>query len=121
MRIILCAQIHDQQYHVALTQATSFRAKRSDTITNLEYDVLVIGGGKATPNSFGSSLIQKLTLFPAGISGIAFARFYLDIHPAARLALIEEDSCVGGVWNSSEPQNLSVARPHWVYAHLGFV
>ena len=37
-----------------------------------------------------------------GISGLAFARFYLDIHPEARLAVVEENSCVGGVWSSSE-------------------
>ncbi|TGO18081.1 hypothetical protein BTUL_0012g00250 [Botrytis tulipae] len=35
----------------------------------------------------------------SGLSGLAFARFYLDIHPEAELVIIEEDRCLGGVWN----------------------
>lgn len=45
----------------------------------------------------------EIVVIGAGISGVAFARFYLDIHPKAQLAVIEEDSCVGGVWSSCEP------------------
>ena len=36
-----------------------------------------------------------------GLSGIAFARFYLDIHPESKLLILEQDSCVGGVWSAS--------------------
>ncbi|MCJ1392862.1 monooxygenase [Xylographa bjoerkii] len=36
----------------------------------------------------------------AGISGIAAARFYLEVHPECRLSLLEKDTCLGGVWNS---------------------
>ncbi len=35
-----------------------------------------------------------------GISGIAAARFYLEVHPECRLILLEKDTCLGGVWNS---------------------
>ncbi|KAL8960999.1 MAG: hypothetical protein Q9193_002386 [Seirophora villosa] len=36
----------------------------------------------------------------AGISGIAAAKFYLDVHPACKLAIVEKDQSVGGVWIS---------------------
>lgn len=38
--------------------------------------------------------------FFIGLSGISFARFYLDIHPRTKLAILEADDCVGGVWSS---------------------
>ncbi|ESZ97631.1 putative dimethylaniline monooxygenase [Sclerotinia borealis F-4128] len=47
---------------------------------NPEYDVVVIGAG---PN------------------GIVVARFYMDIHPTCRLAILEQDTVVGGVWSSA--------------------
>ena len=34
------------------------------------------------------------------MSGIAAARFYLEVHPEDRLVILEQDSCPGGVWNS---------------------
>ena len=34
------------------------------------------------------------------MSGIAAARFYLEVHPECRLVILEKDSCPGGVWNS---------------------
>ncbi|ESZ98416.1 hypothetical protein SBOR_1197 [Sclerotinia borealis F-4128] len=36
----------------------------------------------------------------SGLSGLAFARFYLDIHPEANLLILEQDCCLGGVWSS---------------------
>ncbi|KAI4143389.1 MAG: hypothetical protein L6R39_004583 [Caloplaca ligustica] len=36
----------------------------------------------------------------AGISGIAAAKFYLDVHPKCKLVILEKDKSVGGVWNS---------------------
>ncbi|KAL8718411.1 MAG: hypothetical protein Q9225_004454, partial [Loekoesia sp. 1 TL-2023] len=36
----------------------------------------------------------------AGISGIAAARFYLEVHPNCRLVVLEKANSVGGVWNS---------------------
>ncbi|KAF4627203.1 hypothetical protein G7Y89_g10950 [Cudoniella acicularis] len=35
------------------------------------------------------------------LSGLAFARFYLDIHPQTKLAVLEAGDCLGGVWSSS--------------------
>jgi dimethylaniline monooxygenase (N-oxide forming) len=35
-----------------------------------------------------------------GLSGIAFARFYLAIHPEARLVIFEKDVGIGGVWSA---------------------
>lgn len=37
-----------------------------------------------------------------GISGLAFASFYLDVHPDCPLLILEEELCVGGVWSASE-------------------
>ncbi|KAI4140780.1 MAG: hypothetical protein LQ341_003707 [Variospora aurantia] len=36
----------------------------------------------------------------AGISGIAAAKFYLDVHSDCKLLILERDRSVGGVWNS---------------------
>ena len=36
-----------------------------------------------------------------GISGIAAARFYLEIHPESAVVILEQDTCPGGVWSSS--------------------
>ncbi|KAJ8070314.1 hypothetical protein OCU04_000694 [Sclerotinia nivalis] len=41
-----------------------------------------------------------IVVIGSGISGLAFARFYLDIHPEANLVILEEDVCLGGVWSS---------------------
>ena len=48
---------------------------------------------------------ESLCSYYLGISGLVFARFYLDIHSGSRLAILEEDSSVGGVWSSGEPAN----------------
>ncbi|KAL8710424.1 MAG: hypothetical protein Q9220_005025 [cf. Caloplaca sp. 1 TL-2023] len=42
-----------------------------------------------------------LVVVGAGISGIAAAKFHLDIHPDCNLVLLEKDGSVGGVWNST--------------------
>ncbi|KAL8703092.1 MAG: hypothetical protein Q9201_003729 [Fulgogasparrea decipioides] len=41
-----------------------------------------------------------IAIIGAGISGIAAAKFYLDIHPNCKLLIFEKDDSVGGVWNS---------------------
>ena len=41
----------------------------------------------------------ELAVVGAGLSGIAAAKFYLDIHPECRLVMLEQDSCIGGVWS----------------------
>ncbi|KAL2036379.1 hypothetical protein N7G274_010900 [Stereocaulon virgatum] len=41
-----------------------------------------------------------LVVVGAGMSGIAAARFYLEVHPESRLVILEQDTCPGGVWNA---------------------
>ncbi|KAF1996572.1 FAD/NAD(P)-binding domain-containing protein [Amniculicola lignicola CBS 123094] len=36
-----------------------------------------------------------------GLSGIAAARFYLDVHPESRVLIVERDSSIGGPWGKS--------------------
>ncbi|KIW42881.1 uncharacterized protein PV06_06386 [Exophiala oligosperma] len=46
-----------------------------------------------------NSDIYDLVVVGAGQSGIVSARFYLDIHPDAKVGILERDHSVGGVWN----------------------
>lgn len=43
-----------------------------------------------------------LVVIGAGTSGIASARFYLEVHPDANVIILERDHSVGGVWSSGE-------------------
>ena len=43
-----------------------------------------------------------LCVIGAGTSGIASARFYLDVHPDAKVVVVERDQSVGGVWSHGE-------------------
>ena len=51
-----------------------------------------------------------LCVIGAGTSGIASARFYLDVHPDAKVVLLERDHSVGGVWSSGECQAKYLSR-----------
>jgi hypothetical protein len=63
------------------------------------YDVLVIGAGQ----SYYFHLIQNRHLrAETGLYGIQAARYYLDIHPEARLCILESDNVIGGTWSSSK-------------------
>jgi len=46
-----------------------------------------------------SHLTIALLIYGSGISGIAAARFYLEVHPECKVLLLEKDTCLGGVWN----------------------
>jgi len=62
-------------------------------------DIIIIGAGEWSRYlRLSNSLKQSRN---SGISGIAAARFYLDIHPDAKLVLVEQDSCIGGAWSKS--------------------
>ncbi|KAK4940290.1 hypothetical protein LTR10_019610 [Elasticomyces elasticus] len=47
-----------------------------------------------------SSDIYDLVVIGAGSSGVVSARFYLDVHPDAKVVVLERDNAVGGVWSS---------------------
>ncbi|EED15453.1 dimethylaniline monooxygenase, putative [Talaromyces stipitatus ATCC 10500] len=47
-----------------------------------------------------SAMEVDVAVIGAGLTGIAFARFYLDIHPEARLVIFEKDADIGGVWSA---------------------
>lgn len=64
-----------------------------------EADVVIIGAGNCLRNFLKSRTNQNFYL---GISGISAARVYLDVHPDARMVILDRDSCVGGTWNSRE-------------------
>lgn len=40
-----------------------------------------------------------LAVVGAGGTGIAASRFFLEVHPNAKVTLIERDQSVGGVWS----------------------
>ncbi|KAE9964327.1 hypothetical protein EG328_010606 [Venturia inaequalis] len=42
--------------------------------------------------------VLDLVVIGGGTSGIAAARFYLEIHPEAQVVIVERDGAVGGVW-----------------------
>ncbi|SMY21067.1 unnamed protein product [Zymoseptoria tritici ST99CH_1A5] len=42
--------------------------------------------------------LLDLLIIGAGLSGLAVARFYLSIHPLARVLVLEKSSSVGGPW-----------------------
>lgn len=69
------------------------------------FNVIVIGAGEIYRFLVTQSFlaVEKLTSDGAeiGISGIAAARFYLDVHPDCRLVILEKDQCLGGVWSTS--------------------
>lgn len=50
----------------------------------------------------GDRYERSLLLLLLGLSGIAFARFYLETHPTARLAIFEKDAGIGGVWSAGK-------------------
>ncbi|KAK0508874.1 hypothetical protein JMJ35_008245 [Cladonia borealis] len=52
-----------------------------------------------------ASTMFDVVVIGAGLSGITFSRFYLDVHSGCTLAILEEDSCVGGVWSSTRLYN----------------
>ena len=66
-------------------------------MANIAFDIVVVGAGERRSPSL---TCFELTVGHVGLSGIAFSRFYLDIHPESKLTILEEDTCVGGVWSA---------------------
>lgn len=46
-----------------------------------------------------------------GLSGIALARFYLDIHPDKQVVLIEKEDAIGGTWRRCKGRFASLQLP----------
>lgn len=65
-----------------------------------DVDVVVIGAGKPSCSLQGQA--RAANVRSPGLSGIAFARFYLDTHPKSRLTILEKDAWIGGVWGSGK-------------------
>lgn len=67
-----------------------------------EVDVAIIGAGRSgrSLQKFDARQDMLKTIIGLGLGGIAFARFYLDIHPECRLTIFEKDECIGGVWSA---------------------
>lgn len=63
-----------------------------------DHEILIVGAGKQ--GEIQSAIACTNINFASGISGICFARFFLDIHPECRLAILEQDGSLGGVWSS---------------------
>lgn len=57
-----------------------------------------------------NSDIYDLVVVGAGQSGIVSARFYLDIHPDAKVGILERDHSVGGVWNQGHCRNCPIRK-----------
>lgn len=59
-------------------------------------DITILGASKSC------RILQRTleAIIALGLSGIPFARFYLDTHPEGQLTIFEKDECIGRVWNS---------------------
>lgn len=64
-----------------------------------EVDVLIIGAGKKKIVPALLKLFHNMHI-KLGISGIFASKRWLDLHPHARLVILDRDNCVGGTWNS---------------------
>ncbi|TGO33276.1 hypothetical protein BHYA_0255g00040 [Botrytis hyacinthi] len=60
----------------------------------VEYDLVIVGAGVW--------LVINWYIAPSlDPSGIVLARFYLSIYPTHRLAILEQEDVIGGVWSSA--------------------
>ena len=48
-----------------------------------------------------SSEHYDVAIIGSGLYGIQAARYYLEVHPEAKLVIFEADDVVGGVWSTS--------------------
>jgi dimethylaniline monooxygenase (N-oxide forming) len=52
-----------------------------------------------SPSVSGHSTAYDILIVGAGLTGLVAAARYLQAHPSAKLALLEHDNCLGGVWS----------------------
>lgn len=64
------------------------------------------------PSIMATSAVNEyqLAIIGGGTAGISAARFYLEVHPDAKIIVIERDNSVGGVWSNglSTPINARI-------------
>ncbi len=65
-----------------------------------DYDVVIIGCGSSLTSRSEVHLLGFLLRGITGIYGIAAARTYLEVHPFARLVILESEEVIGGTWSS---------------------
>lgn len=75
-----------------------------------EVDVLIIGAGNNPIDSIVLGAYYSLT-HKSGISGIYAGKTYLDLHPHAKVVILDRDNCVGGTWNASKSCFLAFVFP----------
>jgi hypothetical protein len=81
-------------------------------------DVIVIGAGSIHLRKRALASSKEGWFKTAlGISGIAAARFYLEIHPDCQLVILEKDSTPGGTWNSGKNPTKCGARMEGIPAN----
>ncbi|KAL2353264.1 putative dimethylaniline monooxygenase [Cryomyces antarcticus] len=79
-----------------------------------DYDAVIIGCGSVLHlHSLHHICCAFLTEIP-GIYGIAAARTYLELHPLARLVILESEEVIGGTWSSDR-----VYDDFWTQTPLG--
>jgi len=61
------------------------------------FEIVILGAGKPC-SSNQATIIQIVSNNEQGLSGIAFARFYLHTHPDSKLAIFEKGPEIGGTW-----------------------
>ncbi len=74
-----------------------------------DFDVIIIGAGLHYHQPQSTEILNDTDL-NLGLYGIQAARYYLDIHPEAKLCILESDDVVGGTWSSS--------MHHYLYSGL---
>lgn len=60
-----------------------------------------------------------LVIVGAGIYGIQAARTFLELHPSAKVAVLEASGSIGGVWSQGE--NVRIASSSHAKAHQNWL
>jgi cation diffusion facilitator CzcD-associated flavoprotein CzcO len=61
-----------------------------------EYHLVIVGAGRYRIHHFTLAFFRMLT--QAGIFGLQVAKTYLEVHPSARLLILDAGQSLGGTW-----------------------
>lgn len=78
------------------------------------FDVIVLGAGLSLNVIWEVSCAYCLLTNPPGLSSIIAAQRMLQAHPETRLAILEGDDSVGGVWS----KRTRFAPPFVLFANI---